>query len=238
MRRHFVFSVLVATIAVVFVLGWMLSANAQYAMGESGDSPLPVVLSSFTAQPGDGEVTLCWSTESEVANLGFHVYRALEVEGIYERLTGELIPGAGSTATRQTYSFTDRNVVNGITYWYRLEDVAFDGTRTVHGAICVTPQAEVVAEAQALPPEFGLSQNVPNPFNPTTTIAYDLPEVSDVTLTIYTLTGQQVATLVLGHQEAGHYEVAWDGSGFATGVYLYRLEAGDFVQTRRMLLLK
>ena len=69
-------------------------------------------------------------------------------------------------------------------------------------------------------------------------IPYDLPKASDVTLTIYSVTGQQVATVVSGHQEAGHSEVMWDGSSFATGVYLYRLEAGDFVKTRRMLLLK
>lgn len=89
-----------------------------------------------------------------------------------------------------------------------------------------------------LPQAFALSQNVPNPFNVQTTIRYALPVDSDVTLAIYSITGQRVATLVSVHQEAGRYEVAWDSSGFATGLYLYRLEAEGFSATRRMLLLE
>jgi len=85
---------------------------------------------------------------------------------------------------------------------------------------------------------FELVQNCPNPFNPGTTIAYRLPEASEVRLTIYTITGQEVTTLVSDHQEAGHYEVTWNGNEFASGVYFYRLKAGEFVETRRMVLLR
>ena len=94
------------------------------------------------------------------------------------------------------------------------------------------------SEVKAIPSGYVLAQNYPNPFNPATTISYDLPEGSDVTLTIYMLTGQKVATLVSEHQEAGYHRVAWDGSGFATGIYFYRMEAGGFVEARRMVLLK
>ena len=83
-----------------------------------------------------------------------------------------------------------------------------------------------------------VSQNIPNPFNPITTIAYDLSEPSNVTLRVYAVTGQKVATLVSDYQQPGHHEVAWDGSGFANGVYVYRFEAGPFTETKRMLLLK
>jgi len=166
------------------------------------------------------------------------VYRALEAEGVYTRLTAELLEGAGTSTGWREYAFTDVRLTNGVTYWYKLQDVAFDGTRTMHGPISVTPQADVAAEAHVLPTEFGLSQNVPNPFNPTTTIAYDLPEGSDVTLILSTITGQKVAVLVDTHQGAGHHTVLFDGSGLANGVYLYRLEAGGFVETRRMVLLK
>ena len=93
-------------------------------------------------------------------------------------------------------------------------------------------------EGRAIPSAYALSQNVPNPFNPRTMIAYDLPEAADVKLTVYTITGQHVATLVSDHQEAGHYEVLWDGRGFASGIYLYRLQAGRFADTKRMLLLR
>jgi len=96
----------------------------------------------------------------------------------------------------------------------------------------------VLSATASVPGEFALYPNVPNPFNPLTTIAYDLPQASHVTLTIYNLTGQRVATLVAGSQEAGHYEVVWDGSGFGNGIYFYRLETGNFAETRRMILLK
>ena len=91
---------------------------------------------------------------------------------------------------------------------------------------------------RAIPDRYALYPNRPNPFNPFTAIAYDLPKVSDVTLTIYNVTGQQVATLVSRHQEAGRYQVVWDGSGFGNGIYFYRIEAGTFVETKRMVLIK
>ena len=200
-----------------------------------GDITLPVEFASFTANAGYGQVALHWVTESEVDNLGFHVYRALSEDGEYERLTAELIQGAGNTSTQQTYSFTDSRLTTGMTYWYKLEDVAFDGTRTMHGPISVTPQAEDVVEAKVLPTEFGLSQNVPNPFNPQTTIAYHLPEASEVRLTVYNAAGQIVQVLVDAHREAGTYTATWDARGLGSGIYLYRLEAGTFIQTRKMV---
>jgi hypothetical protein len=96
---------------------------------------------------------------------------------------------------------------------------------------------------EALPEAFGLEQNYPNPFNPTTTIRYALPEGADVRLVIYNLLGQQVKTLVNGAQGPGRYTVVWDGRDeagrpAATGMYVYRLQAGAFVQTRKMLFAK
>ena len=89
-----------------------------------------------------------------------------------------------------------------------------------------------------LPQGFELGQNDPNPFKSDTTISYNLPEVRNVTLAVFTLTGQKVITLVSERQEAGHYEVTWDGSGLATGSYLYRLEAGSVTETRKALLVR
>ncbi len=90
-----------------------------------------------------------------------------------------------------------------------------------------------------LPTEYVLDQNFPNPFNPTTTISYQLPYASDVELSIYNLLGQKVATLVSERQQVGHYQVSWNAGGFASGVYYYilRTDAG-FVQSRKLLLLK
>lgn len=89
-----------------------------------------------------------------------------------------------------------------------------------------------------LPQGFKLGQNDPNPFRTDTTISYNLPEARNVTLAVYTLTGQKVITLVSERQEAGNYEVTWDGSGLATGSYMYRLEAGSVTETRKALLLQ
>ncbi len=199
------------------------------------DAPLPVVLSSFTAQARDGEATLRWITESEIDNLGFHVYRALEAEGEYARLTAEVLEGAGTSTSQREYAFTDTRLTNGVTYWYKIEDIAFDGARALHGPISVTPQAEVAAEVKALPTEFGLSQNVPNPFNPQTTIVYQLSEASDVRLTVCNAAGQLVQVLVDAAMEAGNYTITWDARGFGSGIYLVRLEAGAFIEARKMV---
>ncbi|HUU26679.1 MAG TPA: FlgD immunoglobulin-like domain containing protein, partial [archaeon] len=96
-----------------------------------------------------------------------------------------------------------------------------------------------------LPEKFSLSRNVPNPFNPSTSIIYTVPEgpVVQVTLRIYSIRGQLVRTLVDKTCEAGSYNVFWDGTDGAghhvsSGVYFYRMQAGDFIQTRKMVLLK
>ena len=96
----------------------------------------------------------------------------------------------------------------------------------------------VGVEDNLLPTEFALSNNYPNPFNPTTTIKYDLPKEAQVTLKIYDVLGREVATLVNTKQNAGFYQVRFDASRYASGVYVYRIIAGDFVQTKKMMLMK
>lgn len=85
---------------------------------------------------------------------------------------------------------------------------------------------------------FYLSQNYPNPFNPITRIKYDLPDKSDVEIKVYDILGEQVRTLVNEQQEAGRYEVKFDASNLASGVYLYRINAGSYIDTKKMVLMK
>ncbi len=97
--------------------------------------------------------------------------------------------------------------------------------------------------AQELPENFDLKANYPNPFNPTTTIAFDLPEATDVRLEVYDMMGRRVATLVNGNMSAGRYEAVWNaradnGAAVASGVYIYRLRAGSFESVKQMVLMK
>jgi len=118
-------------------------------------------------------------------------------------------------------------------------DKLFVGT---HGAgVWRRPLAEIataVADEGASPVAVSLLQNYPNPFNPSTTIRYGLPDRSQVTLAVFNTLGQQVAVLQSGEQEAGYHEVKFDGSGLSSGVYFYRLRAGEFVESKQFLLLR
>ena len=93
-------------------------------------------------------------------------------------------------------------------------------------------------EQNVMPKSIMLSQNYPNPFNPVTVIEYALPKSIRVTFVIYNLSGKEVSRLVDAEQSAGNHKIIWDASNVASGIYLYRLKAGDFVRTRKMILLK
>ena len=101
-----------------------------------------------------------------------------------------------------------------------------------------TPPVSVAPEPGGPPRSYRLAQNYPNPFNPVTTLRFDLPQAGQMTLVIYDLVGQEVRRWDILFQSAGYHQVIWDASSVASGVYLYRLQAGDFVQTRKMLLLR
>ena len=110
-------------------------------------------------------------------------------------------------------------------------------TPNTDGRVVAELGPDAVVEATA-PSTFGLAQNYPNPFNPTTTIEYALPVRGHVILSIFNALGQQLAMLVQEEQDAGYHETVFDASHLASGVYLYRLQSGDFVQTRKLLYLK
>jgi len=89
-----------------------------------------------------------------------------------------------------------------------------------------------------IPTKFSLEQNYPNPFNPATTIAYSIPKESQVSLKIYDVMGREVVEVVNGRQSAGSYNVEFDASSLASGTYLYKLTAGEFISVKKMVLLK
>jgi hypothetical protein len=100
------------------------------------------------------------------------------------------------------------------------------------------PLATGLEEQELLPQEFRLEQNYPNPFNPATVISYQLPVSGNITLKIYDILGNEVATLVNEIKPAGSYKVEFNAKDFSSGVYFYRIQAGPFNQIKKMILLK
>ena len=98
--------------------------------------------------------------------------------------------------------------------------------------------SSVRGQSGQVPQQFGLEQNYPNPFNPTTTFSFNIPHSTFVILKIYNVLGREVATLVNENRAAGRYKTQWDATGVASGLYFYRLEAGEFVETRKLALLR
>ena len=190
---------------------------------ESTDYPLPVELLTFAATVSGNSVILNWSTASELNNRGFEIERN---NSSWERI--EFIEGQGTATEQQDYSFADENLPAG-KYQYRLKQIDFDGTFEYSNTIEVNID---------LPKTFALQNCFPNPFNPSTKIIYEIPKQSNVLLKVYDILGNEVSTLVNEMQAAGSYQIVFDASELSNGVYFYQLNAGDFVQTKKMILMK
>lgn len=188
-------------------------------------APLPVELISFAGSYNGSEVTLNWQTATETNNYGFNVERRTENE-LWTKIG--FVQGNGNSNSPKIYSFLDKNAPSGKVY-YRLRQIDFDGKFEYSNIVEVNVDAFNRLELQ---------QNFPNPFNPVTTISYNLPNVSKVKLVVYDVTGREVAVLVNDFQSAGKHTINFNANKFASGVYYYRLQAGDIVQTKKMLLLK
>ncbi len=189
---------------------------------------VPVELISFNAVTNGSSVTLSWNTATETNNQGFEVQRKLDNS---EWTLREFKRGVGTTTEPQTYLFVDdiSNLTsNSISY--RLKQIDFDGTFTY--------SSEIEVEVDLAPSTYSLSQNYPNPFNPTTIIAFGVPIKSQVTLQVFNSIGELVALLVNEEKPAGTYELTWYAEGLPSGIYFYKLQAGSFIETKKMILLK
>jgi Secretion system C-terminal sorting domain len=200
------------------------------------DNVIPVQLTSFTGIIKDGnKIKLNWTTASETNNRGFSVERSISLSSCgcgnhseWEPIA--FVPGWGTTTQPKSYSFTDENITSG-TYNYRLKQIDFDGSFKYSNNIEV--------KIDLIPEEFVLNQNFPNPFNPTTTIEFSLPEnVNDINLSIYNIIGEKVAELINGSMQAGKYKYEWNAKDFVSGIYVCELRTQNFASMKKMLLLK
>ena len=156
------------------------------------------------------------------------------------RITFGDIPPDGAVTTAQFYSLTLRPSVLDTVFLELDVEFASSGVGYWRDTLTLVlgPFTGIAEERRGMPSEFELSQNYPNPFNPSTTIKYELPKSTEVRLSVYDLLGREVSILVNDRGDAGVHEVKFDAANLASGVYVYRLTAGDFVQSRTLMILK
>ena len=192
-----------------------------------GGNPLPIELTSFTASVNGNEVILMWRTDTEVDNYGFDVERESNVKSEKWEKIG-FVQGYGNSNSPKQYEFVDIPK-GGITFQYRLKQIDTDGKYSY---------SEVVSIDIRIPSQYSLKQNYPNPFNPSTKIAYSIPKEGLVTLKVFDVLGREVALLVNKTQQAGNYEVIYDGSMQASGAYICKMSSGNYTSSIKMLLIK
>ncbi len=190
-------------------------------------SPLAVFVSAFDATAPEDAVELSWEIVSDEEVLGFKVYRLIEGASASEDLT------SGGLIAAHARTYRDEGVARGRTYEYTLAVLLADGFEVRSQTVTAKTKGYALA----------LYQNAPNPFNPTTTISFTLPERARVALVIYDVNGRSVKTLADDVVGEGHHERVWDGtdqsgSPVGSGVYFCRLAAGDRTLTKKMVLLK
>jgi pectin methylesterase-like acyl-CoA thioesterase len=207
------------------------------------DTSFSVQVTSFTANVQSHGVVLNWQTVNEVNNAGFNILRKGPHDATFSLIASytnvPALVGLGVSNIGKAYSYTDTSVhVNGV-YSYQLKSISSKGVALIIDQTNVTG----VRATGNIPKRFELFQNFPNPFNPTTTITYDLPQASRVSIDVFDVLGSKVATIASGDKHAGEYTAIFDGTKFASGVYFYRITAvaatgNSYNAVRKFVLLK
>jgi predicted acyl esterase len=205
-----------------------LSLNSNTFIDMHVDGLLPVELSSFTSNVISRNIKLSWVTATETNNSGFEIYRK---SAQTDWMKIGFVNGSGTINTQRTYSFTDENLNTG-KYSYKLKQIDYNGNSEY---FTMSGIAEI-----GTPNKFELSQNFPNPFNPSTIIEYSIPQEGFVTLRVYDITGKEVAVLVNSHLPVRYYTVNFNADSYnlSSGIYIYKLSMADYSQVKEMLFIK
>ena len=214
----------------------------------SQDNPLPVSLSTFNAVYSNHASLLEWTTQSELNNSHWNVYRG-ESENYGQAVisNAEPITGAGTTFEPTDYQYYDPDEVEANkTYWYWIENIDFSGQNQLYGpASILIPEDHQTSNPPEIPTKYGLYANYPNPFNPNTQISFALHEASNVDLIIYDAKGRKIKKLLMGENIPADQiiRIDWNGTDeyqkeVASGVYLYRLITKNKEYTKKMMMIK
>ncbi|WP_304129956.1 T9SS type A sorting domain-containing protein [Ignavibacterium album] len=191
------------------------------------DYIIPVELVSFSASVNENNVTLSWITASETNNYGFEIYRRKYFnDSAWVRIG--FAKGQGTSTEINNYFFEDKNLQSG-KYEYQLKQIDFDGNFKF---------SEIITTEVEPPVKFALEQNYPNPFNPSTTIQYSIGSKQFVRLKVYDVLGNEIISLVNEEKPAGTYSLEFNALNFSSGIYYYKITAGNFSQTRKMICIK
>jgi len=218
---------------------WRVKAKNEIGWGEFSDwftcttiTPLPDIVNLIS--PVDSLLYDTTMTETEFAWNQAEYANYYQLELSYNSEFSDIVFSADSLIdTTTTY---DETLLNSFYWRVRAVNIAGDGEwNSAFVRLLITGIDE---DENGIPTEYVLKQNYPNPFNPTTVIKYSLPKMSKVTLKIYSVLGKEVSTLVNKEQSAGNYRIEFNANNLSSGVYYYRLQAGDFVSVMKMILLK
>ena len=188
--------------------------------------PLPVELTTFSADIVNNNVKLKWQTTTELNNLGFDIERAVDAKTLKWEKIG-FAQGGGTSNFVRSYNFTDsKPIFNKV--FYRLKQIDLAGTVKLSKEVSI----------DFTPNSFNLYQNYPNPFNPSTSIKFSLPYQTNVTIKIYDITGREITTLLNEKKDAGNYTINFSGNNLSSGVYFYSIICDNFTQVKKMLYLK
>ncbi|MDR3666052.1 MAG: FISUMP domain-containing protein [Ignavibacteriaceae bacterium] len=203
-----------------------IAGNSIRCINDSSVTALPVELISFTSSKVNNNVILNWNTATETNCLSYEVERRTSSSNTWQKIAS--IQASGNSNSPRSYSYIDKNVNSG-NYNYRLRIFDVNGTYKYSSIIDLEMES---------PAKFSLAQNYPNPWNPTTTIRYQLPINTLVTIKIFDVLGKEIITLVNEAKPAGTYEVTLNSKNISSGIYYYQMRSGNFCETKKLILIK